>query len=465
MSGSTPQPMLQREPVSERGERPRLQAVLALEQQLRARKGRRLRSAATTVAVAAFATAGLWLSADKDAAPATERYVLAAVETRDIVETVESSGKLRPVKEVQVGTQVSGRVVEVHVDFNSRVREGDLLAEIDPSLLGAQVNLVAGQLDTAKAQLKRALASLKASARTRERMVKLQREAVVSRIELDSALSAAEVAEADVVAARARIAGLTAQLRGANTTLAYTKIHSPIDGVVINRAVDPGQTVAASFAAPVLFVIAQDLKAMQVLADIDEADVGKVAEGMAAQVSVDAFPGQHFEASVTQLRFSPTEVQGVVTYAAVLDVANDGLKLRPGMTATVSIATKTALKAAAVPNSALRFRPRKMTRPREKLRYEQRRLYRLSDSVQRPAMPPAMPPARSSSESSATAEQAARTPATAASTVLEPILIEVGITDGLWTQISAGAPDVGTQIVTRENQPKKSDRRKFLGIF
>lgn len=422
-----------------------LQAIVDLEQRLESHKGNRNRKlAALAVIAACFAGGYSWLSTSQGELPPA-RYVTAKIESRDILQTVESSGKLRPVKEVQVGTQVSGRVVRVLVDFNARVTRGQLLAEIDPSLFGAQVNLVTGQLDTAKAQLKRALASQRASIRNKQRMLELKREALVSQLQVDTALSEAEVAAADVVAARARIQGLTAQLRGANTTLAYTKIYSPIDGVVINRAVDPGQTVAASFSAPVLFVIAQDLAAMQVLADIDEADVGKVTENLAAQVSVDAFPGEQFEGTVTQLRYSPTETQGVVTYAAVLDVANDELKLRPGMTATVSITTQKRHDSVAVPNSALRYRPKSKNSPapdspRKRLRYDQRRLYH----------PIAASPGSATEDVKPT---------------VEPLVVQVGITDGLWTEIVDGAPPVGTEIVTRETTPKKNNRRKVLGIF
>ena len=190
-----------------------------------------------------------------------------------------------------------------------------------------------------------------------KRLQGLKGAGIATPADVDQAQGDHDVAEADVAAAQAQISQLKAQLSSARTTLAYARIYSPIDGVVVNRAIDPGQTVAASFSAPVLFVIAQDLSKMQVLAEIDEADVGKIKEQMKAEVVVDAFPGEKFEGTVTQVRFSPNNVQGVVTYSAVIEVCNPELKLRPGMTATVTIKTREVKAALALRNAALRFRP------------------------------------------------------------------------------------------------------------
>jgi HlyD family secretion protein len=289
---------------------------------------------------------------------ARPRFTTQALEKRDVVEVVQSTGTVKPLTEVQVGAQVSGRVVRVLVDFNSNVKKGDLLAEIDPSLFGAQVSQVGAQLESARAALRRTEAQRATARASLERAKRLASEGLASEAELDQAQGAFDVAQAEVLATTAQITQLQAQLSSARTTLAYTRIHSPIDGVVVNRSVEPGQTVAASFSAPVLFVIAQDLSKMQVLAEIDEADVGKLAEGMGASVVVDAFPGKKFEGRVTQLRYSPNNVQGVVTYSAVIAVENPRLELRPGMTATVTVRTREARGALAVPNAALRFRPR-----------------------------------------------------------------------------------------------------------
>lgn len=426
-------------------------AVEELEQVLRRRKVQRWTRTLYVAGAIGLSAAGYHYFGKGDEGPTEPRFVTAAVETRDVVETVESSGKLRPVTEVQVGTQVSGRVVKVHVDFNSRVEQGQLLAEVDPSLFGAQVQQVAGQLQVAKAQAERARAARRSAKIRLDRVQRLAAESIASGAELDDAENAMRLAEADVVAADAQITGLTAQLKSANTTLGYTRIYSPIDGVVVTRAVDPGQTVAASFSAPVLFVIAQNLADMQVLADIDEADVGKVRENMKAKVSVDAFPGQSFAGTVTQIRYSPTEVQGVVTYAAVIDVKNDELKLRPGMTATVSVTTNEVEGRPAVRNAALRFKPRDPESAGSvgELEYSQRRVYVLASEAE-----------PSAGQASAPAE-VAPTP----DPQIEPRVVGVGISDGVWTELTSGGLAVGDQVVIQERTPPKEERRKFLGLF
>jgi HlyD family secretion protein len=329
-------------------------------------------------------------------------------------------------------------VVGVYADFNRPVKRGDLLAEIDPSLFAAQVGQASGQVSNAEAQLERARAAEQAARVNVNRSRQLRVEMLTSQAELERAESELQLATADVAAASAQIKGLKAQLASAGTTLAYTKIYSPIDGIVIDRAVDPGQTVASSFAAPVLFVIARDLSAMQALADIDEADVGKVREGMPAAVRVDAFQDDTFAGTVTQIRYNPTEVQGVVTYAAVIDVKNDELKLRPGMTATVTIKTQAVKGVSAVRNAALRFKPKdpaSVGGPVE-LAPGQRRLY----------LPGATDPNPD------------------AKAKLSPKLVRVGISDGVFTELKDHALAAGTKVVTEE-RAAKNERGKFLGVF
>ncbi|HKO95244.1 MAG TPA: efflux RND transporter periplasmic adaptor subunit, partial [Polyangiaceae bacterium] len=352
------EPVAPRRAAAGRASAEQLEAVVALERALRSRRRGRFGKFAAGLALVAAVAAGAyaWQHKTKPAPP--PRFVTQAIEVRDISENIESSGKLRPLTEVKVGSQVSGRVVRVLVDFNHLVKKGDLLAEIDPSLFGAQVSQVGGQFRAAQAQLERARAAEAAARSKLARAEGLHAEKIASQADLDQTEEALRIASADVLAASAQLEGLAAQLQSANTTLTYTKIYSPIDGIVIDRAVDPGQTVAASFAAPVLFVIAQDLSAMQVLADIDEADVGKLREGMSAQIRVDAFPERTFAGKVIQIRYNPTEVLGVVTYAAVIDVRNDELALRPGMTATVTVTAESVQGVRAVRNSALRFKPK-----------------------------------------------------------------------------------------------------------
>jgi HlyD family secretion protein len=413
-------------------------AVAALERELRShRSGRYGKLAAGVVLLLALGGAGYaWQQRHQPAA--APRYVTVQVEQRDISETVESSGKLRPLTEVKVGTQVSGRVVKVYADFNRNVKKGDLLAEIDPSLFGAQVSQVSGQFRAAEAQREHARAAEASARQNLERTEQLRGESIASQADLDQMRNALRLAAADVLAADAQAQGLAAQLESAHTTLAYTKIYSPIDGIVIDRQVDPGQTVASSFSAPVFFVIAQDLSAMQVLADIDEADVGKVREGMAARVRVDAFPDQSFSGKVTQIRYSPTETLGVVTYAAVIDVRNDEFKLRPGMTATVTVTAESVHGVNAVKNAALRFKPKATDGALAELEPGQRRVFQL------PSEPAAAAPAMDPK--------------------LEARLIRVGITDGVWTELRDNTLAAGAQVVTEERAPAE-ERRKFLGIF
>lgn len=289
--------------------------------------------------------------------PPEPRYVLEELTEGDVLETVQSTGQVKPTTEVQVGAQVSGRIAEVYVDFNSEVKQGDVLAEIDPQLFDAQIASTRAQMAATSANVARAQASEETAKRQLDRMKDLVKEGLGSQADLDAARGSYDVAVAELAAAKAQVAQIGAQLESSRTNLEYTRIFSPIDGVVVNRAIDPGQTVAASFQSPTLFVIAQDLAHMRVLADIDEADVGKVDEGMKAVVSVDAFPGDRFEGSVRQVRYSPINVSGVVTYAAVIDVENEELKLRPGMTATVTIHSAEAKGVRRLPNAALRFKP------------------------------------------------------------------------------------------------------------
>jgi HlyD family secretion protein len=293
----------------------------------------------------------------KNQPPPPARYVSTTVTQGDVSETIQSTGQVKPVTEVQVGAQVSGRIVKVHVDFNSVVKAGDLLAEIDPQLIGAQIDANQAQLASAAASVKRADANAETAKVRLERARKVFQQGVGSQADLDAAQGAYDVALADVTASKAQVSQINATLRSSKTNLAFTRIYSPIDGIVINRAVDEGQTVAASFQTPTLFVIAQDLRKMRVLADIDEADVGRLKEGMSADIRVDAFQGESFKGVVSQVRYSPVNQAGVVTYAAVIEVENPDLKLRPGMTATATIHSADAKGVSRLPNAALRFKP------------------------------------------------------------------------------------------------------------
>jgi HlyD family secretion protein len=427
------------------GQRPRTpprDVARALEHELKTRTGRRWLARLGVVAVLAGAGWGGRVWYLRRLPPPPPRFATQKVERRDLVENVESTGKVKPLKEVQIGAQVSGRVVKVSVDFNSPVKKGDVLAEIDPRVFGAQVTQTRAQIEAAKANVGRAEASLAVSVALLARVQRLQKENLSTQTELDQAEGNRNVAKAEVLAAQAQLATLGAQLASASTTLQYTRIASPIDGIVITRSIDPGQTVAASFSAPVLFVLAPNLQQMQVLADIDEADVGKVREGMTAGVIVDAFPGETFRGKVTQIRYSPNEVQGVVTYAAVIEVANPELELRPGMTATVTIETRRAAGVPALPNAALRFRPVKLE----------------------PGASPASPSAPAPVFSTELKAGQGRVYVKAIGNpdeVTEKI-VGLGITDGRFTEIKTGL-ELGAAVVTEQRDAKRPE--KFLGIF
>jgi HlyD family secretion protein len=328
-----------------------------LERDLSRVDGRKwLRRLGVILGVLALVAAGVvWRI--KTAPKPTPKYVTAVVTRGDVTESIQSTGQVQPLLQVQVGAQVSGRVTKVHVDFNSNVKRGDVLAEIDTTLFDAAIDQNSGALYAAQASVAHAEAALVQTRQNLERARALVAQGIGSQANLEAAQGTYDGALADLAAAKANVAANRAGLKTARSNLSYTHIFSPIDGVVINRAIDPGQTVAASFQAPVLFVIAQDLRKMRVLADIDEADVGKLREQMSAEVRVDAFPGEKFSGLVSQVRFSPNSVSGVVTYSAVIEVDNPEIKLRPGMTATVTIRTAEAKDVVRVPNAALRFKP------------------------------------------------------------------------------------------------------------
>jgi HlyD family secretion protein len=274
-----------------------------------------------------------------------------------VVAKVTASGTLSALVTVQVGSQVSGRIQAVLVDYNSRVRRGQLIARIDPQLFEAAVEQARANLMAAEGNLLRTKAQAIDADRQAKRTRSLADQKLVAVADAETAESGADAARASVAAAEGSVAQARAALNQAQVNLGYTAIVSPTDGVVISRNVDVGQTVAASLQVATLFVIAEDLARMQVDTSVSEADVGKLRDGMAATFTVDAFPGERFEGKVRQVRNSATTVQNVVTYDAVIDVANRELKLRPGMTANVTFVWADRKDALRVPNAALRFRP------------------------------------------------------------------------------------------------------------
>ncbi len=417
------------------------------------RHGRRNRILKLSAGAAAAAAAFLgWQVTGRTEAPV---YTQAKIERGDIVRTISATGKLQAVVTVQVGSQVSGRISEIHVDFNSRVKKGQIIARLDPSLLEAQLEQARGNLDNSMAKLQTAQtavanaeANVAAAEANREKLrvarddaerayrpvqeisgtgavstrdVELA-QAALSQADAQLSQSEAQVAQAkaqlqsarsQVNEARAQVRQMQASVELASANLGYSIIRAPIDGVVIQRSIDVGQTVAASFQAPELFRIANDLTRMQVLADIDEADVGQLNEQSKVTFTVDAYPNDVFEGKVSQIRLNPQTVQNVVTYTAVIDVSNPELKLKPGMTASVTAVVAEARNVLKAPNAALRFSPDGAGRSRHG---GKSRVWKLD-----------------------------------ANGALQPVPVTVGVTDGASTALISGDLKPGDTVVTGRN--------------
>ncbi len=289
--------------------------------------------------------------------PVAPTISTARVTRGDLAETVGATGALQAVTTVQVGTQVSGTIQELNADFNSLVRKGQVLARLDPSLIQSQIEQARANLIRAEADLERLRVALDDSKTKLTRARELSEKKLIAQTELEAAEVTVRSSEAQLRSQQAGVTQSQASLRQNQVNLAHTVIESPIDGLVISRNVDVGQTVAASMSAPTLFVLAADLTKMQVLASLDESDVGRIRPGQVVRFRVDAFPTEEFTGNVTQVRLQPTTVQNVVTYQTVIDVPNPGLKLKPGMTANVNIEIARRDNVLRVPNTALRFRP------------------------------------------------------------------------------------------------------------
>jgi HlyD family secretion protein len=358
---------------------------------------------------AIVAATGYWLWQANYGESAAKRYKTQAVEAGDLTRTVSANGTLNPVVLVNVGTQVSGTVKKLHVDFNDRVRAGQVLLELDPALYAAQVKQSEANLHSAEAALELARAN---EARSRT----LFDQQFISRQDLDTAVQALKSAAAQV-----ELAG--AQLAKDRTNLNYSVIKSPVSGVVVNRTVDVGQTVAASFQTPTLFQIAQDLAKMQIDSSFAEADVGVIRVGQAVQFSVDAFPNRSFSAQVRQIRLNATTQQNVVTYDVVVGVDNPDEILMPGMTAYVNVIVAQRKNAMLVPNAALRFSPQQAPE----------------------RAPPAKPGADREDAATGTVYvlQAQR---------MRPVKIAIGIADSRFTEVLSGELKVGDHVAVGEAQ-------------
>jgi HlyD family secretion protein len=309
---------------------------------------------ALIVVLAGFAAAGyFWFNTTGN----EPQFRTETITRGDITSAVTASGTVNAVTTVLVGTQVSGTIKEIFVDFNSPVKKDQMIAQIDPATFEAQVEQAKAGLLSARANLEKSEASLTDFRRTLQRNRELFAKDLIARSELDTAETNVLTAEAQVGVAKAQVAQSAASLKTAETNLRYTKIISPVDGIVVSRNVDVGQTVAASFQTPTLFTIAQDLTKMQIDTNVDEADIGRVRKDMDVEFTVDAYPETTFRGKVFQVRNAPITVQNVVTYDVVIKVDNPDMQLKPGMTTNVSIIITTKEGVLRVPKAALRFSP------------------------------------------------------------------------------------------------------------
>ncbi len=319
------------------------------------------RKAPWILAAVALATgAGLWWWQGQATARAAPRYVTEPLAKGDLHLSVTANGKLQPTRTVSLGSELSGTVARVQVDVNDPVKKGQVLVELDTAKLQDQIAIARATRASAQASVLEAVAAVKeaqASLQRLEEVFRLSGGKVPAATEMDSARAALAKAQAAETSARASVASAQATLSTNETNLAKASIRSPIDGVILTRAVDPGVAVAASLQAVTLFTIAEDLRHLQLSVNVDEADVGQVAVGQASRFTVSAWPGRNFPATITRVAYGSTTTDNVVTYTTLMDVANEDLSLRPGMTATATISATERKAVLLVPNRALRFTP------------------------------------------------------------------------------------------------------------
>jgi HlyD family secretion protein len=371
--------------------------------------------------------------------PDTPQFTTAPATRGDVVETVEATGTLEAVTTVQVGSQVSGTIASLHADFNSQVKKGQVVARLEPSVLEAQVEQARASLERLQADVERARITVEDSEQKARRARELFEKGLIAAADNDTAAVTARQAQASLAAAKAQVTQAQASLNQAQVNLSHTVITAPVDGTVISRSVDVGQTVAASMSAPTLFQIARDLTEMQVNASIDEADIGRIAAGQPVTFRVDAYPNETFTGRVSQVRLNPVVAQNVVSYVTVIDVPNPELKLKPGMTATVTIEVARVDDAIKLPVAALRFRPTaEMLTPTQQ-----------ADANGVPARDgQSRPQPAGGRRGSGNADASTARVWTLQDGALKPIRVRTGISDGMATAILEGDLAEGTAVIT-----------------
>jgi len=371
-------------------------------------------------------------------------FVTAEIQRGDIAVTVTATGTLQAVKTVQVGSQISGTILALYADFNDQVKKGQVLAQLDPTFLKAQVA-------QAQADLEKATASAELSGRQYERALSLFEKNMISESDRDAALTNYDLARAEIKSSQANLDRL-------KTNLAYATIASPIDGVIISRDVDVGQTVAASLQAPTLFTIAQDLSKMEVKTSIDEADIGKIADGQKARFTVDAYPELSFEGLVKQVRLSPQVEQNVVSYDVILNVSNPDILLKPGMTANVVIEIDKRENVLKVPAAAFRFRP-------SGLQSESARALRANSDTSR-----GRPSSTGGNYQQPDSIRAGRSDRSRVwildqQNMPEPAQVQAGISDGSFTEIISDNLKEGDKIIIRQEGALQSNGSQEVNPF
>jgi HlyD family secretion protein len=394
------------------------------------------------------------------------QYELTAIDKGTVTALVDTTGTLNPVTIVDIGSQVSGKIEQIYVDFNSQVKAGQVLAELDQLNFQTKVQQNEANYLSSVAAVEKSKVSLENSKKRLDRAKSLFEKELLSFEEFETAEVQYFSAKADLQSSEARLEQAKAQLDTSKVDLTYTIIKSPIDGVVINRSVNVGQTVAASFQAPVLFQVANDLTKMQVECSVDEADIGRVKEGQTARFTVDAFPNDNFTGIVKQVRYSPEVIQNVVTYTTIVDVENPEMKLRPGMTATISIVVGEAKNALRVPNSALRFQPppEVMQALFEEMRREMQA--KRGQTAQTGGQQEGRRPqgnfqmGQGSRGMGSRARDRARVWTQDETGKLKMVFIRTGVTDNSYTEITGGDIKEGQEVITGENAQATSSSNR-----
>jgi HlyD family secretion protein len=416
------------------------------------------------VGILLVASAGIGVRAYIASRESDAPKVATALVTRGAVaDVVAATGTVQAVTTVQVGTQVSGTVAWLGADFNSIVHKGQVIAKLDPSLFEAQVEQARANQTKAAADLDNAQVKVADAQQKYQRAKDLSAKQLIAQSDLDAAKVALDLAEATVRSIRAQLVQAQAAVNQAQLNLDHTIITAPIDGIVIGRSVDAGQTVAASFSSPTVFSIAADLTDMQVSASIDESDIGRIRPAQRVTFQVDAYPNERFSGKVSQVRLQPTVVQNVTTYSVIIDVPNAALKLKPGMTANVTIEIAARENVVRVPNAALRFRPTAamftalgQTAPADRAQIQNVRGVRLQADQDQIRLKP--DPTAATRDAKATTIDALFGPLTEVQTdgrvwtyennQLKPVPVRLGISDGQTTELIRGDLQPDTPVVT-----------------